>query len=659
MINQGVSHSPRNPNSDAAVLRANVDVKLANVAGTQHTNCMILRLLFLKMFAFLVGSAQAASTENVSLLPRCDQTVYDLCGYIDAKTWRDYGREEFVIEAKFERARKFFDGLAAVQLGGKVGYIDPSGDIVIPPQYVRAGDFAHGLAPVKIGGALGIIDRKGKLVLEPQFAEVWVFDSQIVLASPAREDEQVSLGPSLNSISSAGIFHLNRGWITEPDYTFKRFGQVVGDLVWAAEAVGKRGTFDDLIGLMRIDGSWLIEPIFTYASAVKDDWAMVRKRINGKTISGALDGRGNEAVPFEFDYLTHWNEEYLLAGKGPFATRKYGIVNGKGVLLAGRYFDKILRAERFHGPNHPTQKFFTVNDGGDWKSLFPDGTLKPDQRIGQIYFECEQFTVRYALNGYDLIPNDPSLPTVWSEKLSFYSSNRVCSPTPKLIRNGKSAAINNSGSVFGGFFDNGYGFFGPNRWVTLNGKWGLVDVVGNFVVEAKFDRIENEGGFPNVQRMPVKKTSASFKVEIGEEVFRLSYESGAYVQEPFTENRALRALSLKCRGGATRIQEDGLWGLVAENGDYLVPPRYRAIGCYNGGIVFVPDDARGKWCPLDRFGQRRPEEQCSAVTYPTWMTHHSPEQFHDDPYESSVLWYEAWLEYHLGNRDTKPRMIPW
>lgn len=51
-----------------------------------------------------------------------------LWGYLDLE-----GRE--VIPARFEVAGLFYDGRAAVVLEGKLGYIDPTGEVVIPCQY--------------------------------------------------------------------------------------------------------------------------------------------------------------------------------------------------------------------------------------------------------------------------------------------------------------------------------------------------------------------------------------------------------------------------------------------------------------------------------------------------------------------------------------------
>jgi len=59
-----------------------------------------------------------------------------------------------------------------VEKDGKCGYIDKTGKLAIPLQFDNAGIFNNGLAAVKIGEKWGFINEKGKLVIKPQFKRV-------------------------------------------------------------------------------------------------------------------------------------------------------------------------------------------------------------------------------------------------------------------------------------------------------------------------------------------------------------------------------------------------------------------------------------------------------------------------------------------------------
>ena len=74
-----------------------------------------------------------------------------------------------VIAPQFERADEFADGLAAVQLAGLHGYVGMDGRVAIPPQFRQATRFSEGLAAVALDRLYGYIDRTGAVVLAYRF----------------------------------------------------------------------------------------------------------------------------------------------------------------------------------------------------------------------------------------------------------------------------------------------------------------------------------------------------------------------------------------------------------------------------------------------------------------------------------------------------------
>lgn len=63
----------------------------------------------------------------------------------------------------------FSDGLLAVKKGGKWGFINAEGKIVIKPVYDYVYAFSEGLAAVKQNGKWGFINTKGEMVIEPVY----------------------------------------------------------------------------------------------------------------------------------------------------------------------------------------------------------------------------------------------------------------------------------------------------------------------------------------------------------------------------------------------------------------------------------------------------------------------------------------------------------
>lgn len=78
------------------------------------------------------------------------------------------------IAPQFAAVRDFSEGLAPVQVpGGKWGYINQRGEMVIAPQFDAAFGHSDGIAGVRMGDLRGAIDRAGNLVVAPQFDDFW------------------------------------------------------------------------------------------------------------------------------------------------------------------------------------------------------------------------------------------------------------------------------------------------------------------------------------------------------------------------------------------------------------------------------------------------------------------------------------------------------
>ena len=91
-------------------------------------------------------------------------------------TWA-HKKGKIVLEAKYDKAFRFVDGLAIVRVGdfkkGKFGYIDKTGKMVIQAIHDQAFNFMDGLACVRQGdpksGKWGYIDKTGKVVIANQY----------------------------------------------------------------------------------------------------------------------------------------------------------------------------------------------------------------------------------------------------------------------------------------------------------------------------------------------------------------------------------------------------------------------------------------------------------------------------------------------------------
>ena len=80
-----------------------------------------------------------------------------------------------VIPLKYDDAYVFREGLAEVKLNGKWGYIDKTGKEIISLKYDYTHSFYDGLASVKLNGKSGFIDKTGKEVIALKYDNAYSF----------------------------------------------------------------------------------------------------------------------------------------------------------------------------------------------------------------------------------------------------------------------------------------------------------------------------------------------------------------------------------------------------------------------------------------------------------------------------------------------------
>ncbi len=108
----------------------------------------------------------------------------------------------------WEGCGKLSEGLVAVRFGGKWGYVDGRGQVVIQREFARAGDFDGGLAPVTVaGGRCGYIEKSGRLAIEARFRSCQRFSeglARVDLAVDPSDAEQVAFIDRAGKVVVAG-----------------------------------------------------------------------------------------------------------------------------------------------------------------------------------------------------------------------------------------------------------------------------------------------------------------------------------------------------------------------------------------------------------------------------------------------------------------------
>lgn len=594
----------------------------------------------LVLASIVLAISSAAYAENdvtrESLFPRCGGVV-NLCGYYDRAT------NDEVITPVYERAMQFSEGLAAVRINGEFGYIDRSGSLVIHPQFDMAGPFYQGLAEVLIDGSTGVIDHSGNIVVDPQFSRAIPFtkDTLLVSKGPFRQSrlpgheryDNLKSGVSYFGPEAFGLFHVRYGWIKHPVFKLNIFEAEGRGLIWATEGTGPRKPW----GLLRADGTWQVQPIFVHVQRLMEDRAVVRtstSRQGRPALSGAVDRDGQLVVPVKFDWLGYWSDGFGLARKDG----KEGLVHKDGRLVGDRYFEKVER-------NYSRGVAPRVYDGSKWMTVSPDGSLVKDQLTETTALECPSGLklVHAESGGLKVVKPDGRPAAPYAFERQHYDKRNCDSPLSVSFK-GKFGFVTQEGLMITDppFFDNTYRFNDGFAAVQINGLWGIVSLQGEMVVA------------PTYQKM--RPANGAYEVELAGRKHWISAR-GIEVAEPAKDSTQTRNSVIKCAGGAEMFEVDGKWGLIGPDRTTIIEPEYRAISCFKNGVVWVPDEAKKAWCPLGRDGTPQGKPACLQTYYAVWWSHHYPEQLHPDPYESSVLWNRALLDYGVGKTFEPPNMI--
>ncbi len=616
-------------------------------------------LTSIRAFALLISIMMpAAAMAADRLIPKCGGE-FGLCGYVDSNS-------SFVIPMRFEKARPFRHGLAAVRIDGSWGFIERSGRVVIEPKFTWVGSFNGERAEAATPSGVGVIDRSGAIVIPDRFDRAIPFTDDVALVREKRAGGPSGRVPRLGSDLLLGrfrLYHREDGWLTQSAHRFRWFQHprhMRATRIWASFAKSYR--------LMNASGKWASKEQFNHVQSLHDGLAVVRK-----VKWGAVDANGQIVIPLKFDFLSYFGNGYaVLHGPGSLRERKHGLVRSDGVVVAEPIYDKAERPKRKGGLPRVLQdgiwyevksaELIPVDDGTDGKGVkiasCPQG-LQVFKR-GARYHLTDQagkpaFDQPVAALSFGNAKDNGSI----SGKA--LSSHNLDCRAPIGVRVGQDERLwtyvrPDGQPMFNPvrFFPSTYRFARGHTVVGTakrgkNGKWGIINEKGRFTLPLGPHEIR-----PNGQ--VAKLIGNAVFIVIKDKKTHLIDASGAPI--PGIESKLdaeKRRRALACPSGGTIVGDGERFGIEGANGKLLVAQIHRAISCFRNGVAWAPKEDAGQWCPIGPDGTFRDAPACRRVLYPVRLTHHSAEKFNADPFESSVLWVRAGLRYGLGLRETPPK----
>lgn len=189
---------------------------------------------------------------------------------------------ERVIENQYDDVTSFREGMAAIKQNGKWGCINASGKIVAECAYDNLQDFSEGMAAVKQDEKWAYIDKNNNIVIDYYFYDagsdagtVWVGAFHDGLAMVSR-GTYCLIDDSGTKVSEDSDFFL-----TIADYDIAR--DLITGYVYIDEAMKVKK-----YGLVGMDGSCRLEPVFDYISGIFEEYVLVSQYMEDGTLGDGV-----------------------------------------------------------------------------------------------------------------------------------------------------------------------------------------------------------------------------------------------------------------------------------------------------------------------------------------------------------------------------------
>lgn len=252
---------------------------------------------------------------------------------------------------RFEWAGDFSEGLAPVQVGGRYGWIDTAGTMIIPARYEGAGPFTYGRAAFQSGGRWGYLDGTGAEAIAPSLA--W--------AGPFRDGLAAVAGDS-------GFFFINTAGLRLGRATFTDVRAFSGG--YAAVRFGEGENY--AWGFIDRAGHLAIEPVFAEApSGFSEGKARVRVETERPWRCGFIDTSGGFAIDTLYDAAGDFREGLAAVGRGEWQGMRFqgswGYVDSTGRPVIGTRFAEA-------GPFRNGRALVRLESGA-WAQIARDGRL--------------------------------------------------------------------------------------------------------------------------------------------------------------------------------------------------------------------------------------------------------------------------------------------
>ena len=263
----------------------------------------------------------------------------------------------------------FSDGLAAVKIKNRWGFIDKHGEIVIEPKYDDVCGFSEGLAAVKVGKKYGFIDRNDNMVIAPQFGFTIAFSEG--LAVVINDNDFLVIDKKGNTVLPLGDKWADVECFSCGLAAVEIESENDGELIYK-------------YGFVDRSGRVVVKPQFDWVGSFSDGLALATLETNGP--SGYIDTTGYLVVKPQYDDADNFSEGLAPVkkdGKWRFIDR-----TGAEVAMLGDRFESVLSLTEGRSVVRIGEKFGAIDRVGNliidvrYDLLFPFSEGLAFARIG-------------------------------------------------------------------------------------------------------------------------------------------------------------------------------------------------------------------------------------------------------------------------------------
>ena len=273
---------------------------------------------------------------------------------------------------KYDAFGDFSEGYAAVNKGGKWGFINTKGEEVIPCKYDGAKSFSGGYAAIENGGKWGFINTKGEEVIPCKYESVWGDGFSVGYAEVYKNEKWERIDEKGEQIQdNVNVFSKGLKWMNKDG------------MIGVVDANGKEIIPCKYGDVWCADWSYLYDFREGFAAVVDKNWKW-----------GFVNTRGEEVIPCKYDGLFSFHEGYAAVEKDG----KWGFVNTKGEEVVSCKYE-----EGFAWNYYFSEGFAGVKKDEKWGAINTKGEEVIPFKYDDVFHFSNGYAEVYKNNKFGLI----------------------------------------------------------------------------------------------------------------------------------------------------------------------------------------------------------------------------------------------------------------